>query len=107
LFHIDDTFLRLLNPDGSKAIRRETKHIDPNRTGQNTTGILTVNPNERRVALFFTGQRHAGENLLDLLEQRPSGLHPPILMSDALSRNTSGIIGAMMIYCAYCLAHAR
>jgi hypothetical protein len=40
LIQIDDTYVRLLEPDGSQAIRREHQHVDPNRTGQYTTGIL-------------------------------------------------------------------
>ena len=42
---------------------------------------------ERRIALYFTGRKHAGENLADVLKQRAAGLDAPIQMCDALSRN--------------------
>jgi hypothetical protein len=35
-----------------------------------TSGIVSVLKNIR-IALFFTGHRHAGENLVALLKQRP------------------------------------
>ena len=41
----------------------------------------------RRMALFFTGRRRAGENLARVLAPRAAGLALPIQMSDALSRN--------------------
>ena len=56
------------------------------RKGSFTTGVLAVKE-ERRMALFFTGPNHAGENMAKLLEQRARGLSPPIQMRDALSRN--------------------
>jgi transposase len=37
--------------------------------------------------LFFTGQKHAGENLADVLRHRVAELDAPIQMCDALSRN--------------------
>jgi hypothetical protein len=42
---------------------------------------------QHQIALFFTGQKHAGENLADLLAQRDVELSPPIQMCDGLSRN--------------------
>ena len=51
-----------------------------------TTGVLAVR-DQCSIALFFTGPKHAGDNLAQLLEQRASGLSPPIQMCDALSRN--------------------
>jgi len=32
-----------------------------------------------RIALFLTGNRHAGENLADLLKRRQAALNAPIL----------------------------
>jgi hypothetical protein len=58
----------------------------------------------RKIALYVSGRRHAGENLEELLKQRRAGLPKPIQMSDALAANWSGkeeVIGAK------CLAHAR
>ena len=58
----------------------------------------------RRVALFFSGRRHAGENLAQVLEHRAEELPPPIQMCDALSRNLPGELQTIL---AHCLAHAR
>jgi hypothetical protein len=62
--------------DGKKKIR----------TGVFTTGIVSVT-DDRRIALFFSGREHAGENLQKVLDLRPGDLPAPIQMSDALSRN--------------------
>ncbi len=56
------------------------------------------------VALFFTGWRHAGENLTTLLRQRDKDLPPPIQMCDALSRNTSAEFTSIL---GHCLVHGR
>jgi len=98
LLYNDDTTMKILanikKPD-----------VDEERSGKGsfTTGILAVQE-ERRMALFFTGQRHAGENITQLLKQRASGLSPPIQMCDALSRNVSKEFETLL---ANCLAHAR
>ena len=57
-----------------------------------------------KVALFFTGRQHAGENLEKVLAQRSRELAPPIQMCDALSRNTKGEFDTIV---ANCLAHGR
>ena len=57
-----------------------------------------------RVALFFSGRRHAGENLAQVLKHRAEELPPPIQMCDALSRNLPGELQTIL---ANCLAHAR
>ena len=58
----------------------------------------------RKIALYLSGRRHAGENLAELLTKRDKGLTPPIQMSDALAANTSV---EKNVISAYCLAHAR
>jgi hypothetical protein len=58
----------------------------------------------QRIALFFSGRQHAGENLRDVLGERAQTLDPPIHMCDALSRNVPGELATIM---ANCLAHAR
>jgi hypothetical protein len=65
--------------------------------------VLAVR-DERRMALFFTGQKHAGDNMAKLLKQRASGLSPPIQMCDALSRNVPKEFETLL---ANCLAHGR
>ena len=86
VIHNDDTGMKVL------SLRRE---IDEElktkkgriRTGIFTTGIVSITA-ERKIALFFTGRQHAGENFSDLLAEREEGLDPPIQMSDAKSGNT-------------------
>jgi hypothetical protein len=56
------------------------------RTGIFTTGIL-AQVGEHRIILFFTGRKHAGENLQSVLEQRQDGLPAPIQMCDGSSSN--------------------
>jgi transposase len=56
------------------------------RTGIFTTGVVSTKEG-RKIALFFTGRQHAGENLEDVLRRRARGLRTPIQMCDALSRN--------------------
>ncbi len=57
------------------------------RTGVFTSGIV-AKAASHTIALFFTGHKHAGENLLDLLRQRSAELAPPIQMCDALPRSS-------------------
>ena len=101
LIHNDDTSMRVVSllPDGKE---REATGVSPKRTGTFTTGIVAVSE-ERQIAIFRTGAKHAGENLAEILEQRAEGLRPPIQMCDALDRNLPGegktIVGN-------CLAHA-
>jgi len=54
--------------------------------------------------LFFSGRKHAGENLKDVLVQRAADLEPPIQMCDALSRNVPAELETIV---ANCLAHGR
>jgi hypothetical protein len=68
-----------------------------------TTGIISVHEDHKR-ALFFTGQKHAGENLQDVLAKRAEVLGPPIQMCDMLSRNTAGDFETIV---AGCMAHSR
>lgn len=95
--HNDDTTMRILELDGLE--RQEGDE----RTGVFTSGIVSVGKGNR-IALFFTGRKHAGENLESVLAQRAKELSAPIQMSDALSRNTSGEFKTIV---ANCIAHAR
>ena len=73
------------------------------RTGMQTTALI-VQAGERRICLYYTGRRHAGENLEALLTKREPGRDKPLVMSDALSHNHAE--EATLIRC-HCLAHAR
>jgi hypothetical protein len=103
--HNDDTPMRILALMGPR--RREACPEPPAgdaaRTGLFTSGIV-ANTAGRRIALFFTGPQHAGENLAQVLAQRARGLGPPIQMCDALARN---LPDAMQTIVANCLAHGR
>jgi hypothetical protein len=78
----DDTHMRV------QSLRQEiaTAPESPKRTGIFTTGII-AKVEQRQIALFFTGQKHAGENLNELLRRRAAHRPPPLQMCDALSRN--------------------
>jgi transposase len=76
------------------------------RTGQFTSGIVSTRQGQR-MALFFTGRRHAGENLAHVLVRRAAGLQAPIQMCDALSRNLPKLPKPLETIVANCLAHAR
>jgi len=77
--------------------------LDVDRTGLYTTGVVAER-GPHRIALFFTGRQHAGENLAEVLRRRAADLPPPIQMCDALSRNYPDEFQAIV---ANCLAHAR
>jgi transposase len=94
--HNDDTGMRIL-----KLVR----NTDDGRTGTFTSGIVSI-WREWRIALYFTGWKHAGENLADVLKQRAAERDPPIQMCDALSRNTPKLPGVEVLL-ANCLAHGR
>jgi hypothetical protein len=73
------------------------------RTGLQTTALI-VQVGTRRICLYYTGRRHAGENLEALLSKREPGRGKPLVMSDALSRNNAE--ETELIRC-HCLAHGR
>jgi hypothetical protein len=98
LVHNDDTSMRVLSLDRGD--------VSPERTGVFTSGIVWVFQ-QRRIALFFTGAKHAGENLADVLRQRRLELPPPIHMCDALSRNLPKLPPPLRTVVANCLAHGR
>jgi hypothetical protein len=102
--HNDDTSMRVLSLDRDAA---SDVDIAAERTGVFTTGIVSVVGEGCRIGLYFTGRKHAGENLADVLKQRAAGLEAPIQMCDALSRNLPKLPGKLEIIVGYCLAHAR
>src|SRR5450432_2005948 len=78
VLHNDDTAMRVL---------RMAREPSDDRTGVFTSGIVSTQQG-RKIALYFTGRQHAGENLGDVLHHRVAELARPIQMCDALSRNT-------------------
>lgn len=105
VLHNDDTGMKVLSlatpkePDQADFEEQTTSE----RTGVFTSGIVSVLA-DHRIALFFTGHRHAGENLTAVLQQRAAELAPPIQMCDALSRNLPAELETIV---ANCLSHGR
>ena len=93
----------LHNDDTSMRILRLIREPDDKRTGIFTSGIVSI-VGSWTIALFFTGWKHAGENIAEVLKQRASGLPAPIQMCDALSRNAPKGVETLL---ANCLAHGR
>lgn len=93
----DDTVMKIL--DLEKRLEKE----GAKRKGIYTSGILSTN-DEQQIALFFTGVRHAGENLDRLLAQRSQELSAPIQMCDGLSRNIPANFKTIL---CNCMIHAR
>src|SRR5262245_24172192 len=109
VLHNDDTTVKILELMGQRG--RHENQADAvedgddadGRRGLYTSGVVALRGGHR-VALFFSGRRHAGENLARVLERRPERLPPPIQMCDALARNLPGGLRTIL---AHCLAHAR
>jgi transposase len=93
----------LHNDDTSMRILRLIREPGDKRTGTFTSGIVSL-VGAWTIALFFTGWKHAGENIAEVLKQRARELPAPIQMCDALSRNTPKGIETLI---ANCLAHGR
>jgi len=96
----------LHNDDTSMRVLRMARESSDDRTGVFTSGIVSTQQG-RRIALYFTGRQHAGENLRDVLQHRSADLAPPLQMCDALSRNTPKLSDGAEILLANCLAHGR
>jgi transposase len=94
------------NDDTSMRVLRLTREPSDERTGVFTSGIVSTSEGWK-IALYFTGRQHAGENLADVLKQRARHLSPPIQMCDALSRNVPKLAAGVEILLANCLAHGR
>jgi len=99
----DDTRMRVLELMDEKSRGQALREDDPQRRGIFTTGIVSV-AEGHSLALFFTGPRHAGENLREVLLRRAKGLPPPTQMCDALDRNVPKDLEVIL---ANCLSHGR
>jgi transposase len=97
--HNDDTSMRVLSLD-------RDADIAPERTGVFTSGLVWIF-RAHRIALFFTGCKHAGENLAAVLQQRSPDLPRPIQMCDALSRNEPNVPESLVPLVGNCNAHSR
>jgi transposase len=95
--HNDDTSMRVLKlkrPPGDQ------------RTGVFTTGVAPVS-GERRIATYFTGRQHAGENLAEMLRHRAAlvtATGPEVRCVVAQPAKTQRGIQLLL---ANCMAHGR
>jgi hypothetical protein len=96
----DDTPMKILAHLKENEARKERGE----RTGTFTTGIV-AQAGERRMTLFFTGRKHAGENLTTVLEEREGQRDPPLQMCDGLDRNAPDEKFETIL--GNCLAHGR
>lgn len=110
--HNDDTNIKILELMDKRARQAalteastddSAKQKPSERSGMFTTGIVSTREG-RRIALFLSGRKHAGENLKDVLVRRATDLPAPIQMCDALSRNLPGELKTIL---GHCLAHGR
>jgi transposase len=115
ILHNDDTTVKILEMMGERAKQQafaedvasddaeESVKKTSERRGMFTSGIVSTCEG-RKIALFFSGRQHAGENLTDVLKRRSETLAAPIQMCDALSRNLPEKLKTIV---AHCLAHGR
>ena len=75
----DDSYVRILE------LMAENKN-DPARKGMYISAFLAEG--EHKIALFFAGRKHAGENFDDIMVHRDDSKDPINRMADALSANT-------------------
>lgn len=103
LLHCDDTPAKILSLIAARR-QLEAAGQTPAAKAINTSGIVAVLEHGQRVALYFTGHQHAGQNLSDVLAQRSPALAPPMQMSDALACN---FVGEFARIIGKCLTHGR
>jgi transposase len=99
----DDTTMKVLQLTRKQRAEALADDADGERTGIFTSGIVATGEGHQ-IALFFTGVRHAGENLAAVLARRRADLPAPIQMCDGLSRNVPSEFDTIL---AQCMAHAR
>lgn len=102
VLHNDDTNMVVLEYSKENQ-EREERGDAPGRTGVFTTGIIAVT-DVVRIALFFTGRNHAGENLGRVLGKRDEELGPAIQMCDALACNVPPEFETIV---CNCIPHSR
>lgn len=98
-FFIDDTHHRII----------ESQSVISERTGKEKSGVyatvvIGINEANQQIVLFKTNVGHAGDYMDLLLQNRPSDLPLPLVMSDALSSNR---ISAREVRRTLCNVHCR
>lgn len=99
LVYNDDTTMRVQSLQKKSSVQDKADQ----RRGVFTTSIV-AKVDDHRVALFFTGSKHAGENLEEMLRRRAQTLGKPLQMCDALSRNEPKEFQTIL---CNCLLHGR
>jgi hypothetical protein len=104
--HNDDSYAPILSLMGKRraALLAQGKLPDPERSGLFTTAIVAIVAAIGAIVLFVTGRKHAGENLANVLHNRPAGMAPPIHMGDALTRN---LPKGHAVVPSNCIVHGR
>jgi hypothetical protein len=107
VLHNDDTpakILALMGEGARSAQADAAAQAEPSAARAiNTSGIVALIA-QRKVVLFFTGPKHAGENLAQVLAHRAEQLEAPIQMCDALTRNYPKQFKTIL---SNCLLHGR
>ncbi len=103
IFYNDDTSVKILQ------LLKENQQIEQ-AGSQERTGIFTsavvATCDDHKIAVFFTGRQHAGENLGDVLRHRAKELEKPMHMCDGLSHNVPKDFADLCLR-ANCMAHGR
>ena len=94
----DDTPVKII-----EVMQLNKKDPTRKRKGMFTTGIYAQFDGSRAISLYYSGTRHAGENLSLVLKHRSKDLPPVIHMSDALSANLT----EFLVSRAICMSHGR
>jgi hypothetical protein len=104
VLHNDDTTMKILQLERPAQVQdKDAAEPADQRTGTFTTGVVST-AEGHQIALFFTGRRHAGENLAEVLVHRAAQQPVAIQTCDALSRNTKEEFQSIV---ANSLAHGR
>ncbi|MEO7854807.1 MAG: IS66 family transposase [Rubrivivax sp.] len=101
--HNDDTPMTVLALQAELRANAANDDASDKRKGTFTTGIVSI-VEDRRIGLFFTGRKHAGENLADLLKKRAADRPPPMQMCDGLLHNLPKEFEVIL---GNCTVHAR
>jgi hypothetical protein len=96
--HNDDTTMTILGFDPAACFDPVSDGERAARRGVYSSGIV-AQAGGQQIALFFTGRRHAGENLARLLARREQDRPPPIQRCDGLAHNTAGAFETLVANC--------
>lgn len=103
VFGTDDKDGSCKDGDSTKDDSKDPKSDEKNKSSE-ASSQDDKDKEKRQIALFFTGNKHAGENLEHVLSQRNADLCVPIQMCDGISANTAGDFETNL---SNCNSHAR